>query len=589
MKIPFRQYWNLLVNYLKPQRLRVTLLTVLLLSSIGLQLINPQLLSSFVDTAMAGGNQPTLLRIALLFVGLALINQVLSVTATYISENVAWSATNSLRADLAMHCLRLDLSFHKARTPGELIERIDGDVTALANFFSQFMIYVVGNLVLLLGVVVVLFTVDWRVGLSMSVFALIILALLVLSRSLAVPHWTASREAAASLFGFLEERLAGTEDIRSSGATSYMTRRLTEFMRERLDKERKAAVMGGIAWTMPVALFTLGFVMSFVLGGWLYRSGDITLGTTFLIYNYTGMLIRPLMLITNQMQDLQKASAGITRVQELYATEATLADGSGQLIPAGPLEVAFEDVTFGYEAGDPVLENVSFVLEPGKVLGVLGRTGSGKTTLTRLLFRLYDPQSGTLRLGGVDLRAARMEEIRERVGMVTQDVQLFHATVRDNLTLFDETISDERILEVLDDLGLDAWYRSLPEGLETKLQSGGSGLSSGEAQILAFTRVFLKDPGLIILDEASSRLDPATEHLTERAVDKLLRRTGSGHGGGRSAIIIAHRLQTVQRADAILIMEDGRIREYGPREQLANDPNSRFYSLLQTGLEEVLV
>ena len=580
MNIQLRQYGELLVNYLRPQHLRVAALTVFLLSSIGLQLLNPQILRSFIDTAMAGGTQQALVRIALIFIGVALANQLLSVTATYISENVAWSATNMLRADLALHCLRLDLAFHKARTPGELIERIDGDVTALANFFSRFVIYVLGNLILLLGVLIVLFGVDWRVGLALTIFAVVVLWLLARTRGLAVPHWTAARQSAADLFGFVEERLAGTEDIRSSGATNYMMRRLIEFMRERLNKERKAAVMGGVAWTMPVALFTLGFVMSFVLGAYLYRAGAMTLGTVFLVYNYTEMLIRPLILITNQMQDFQKASAGITRVNELYQTHATIEDGVGTGLPSGALPVAFEEVTFGYEADDPVLEDVSFRLEPGTVLGVLGRTGSGKTTLTRLLFRLYDPQEGAIRLGDVELRAAKVADIRERVGIVTQDVQLFHATVRDNLTLFDETISDERILQVLDDLGLQAWYQALPEGLDSMLQSGGSGLSAGEAQILAFTRVFLKDPGLVILDEASSRLDPATEYLIEHAVGKLMEQ--------RTGMIIAHRLQTVQRADAILIMEDGRIREYGPREALANNPESRFYSLLQTGLEEVL-
>jgi ABC-type multidrug transport system fused ATPase/permease subunit len=201
--------------------------------------------------------------------------------------------------------------------------------------------------------------------------------------------------------------------------------------------------------------------------------------------------------------------------------------------------------------------------------------------MMRLLLRLYDPTAGAIMLGGVDIRAAHVADLRRRIGVVTQDVQLFQASVRDNLTLFDDQISDERIMDVLEDLGLGGWVRSLPQGLHTELSPGGAGLSAGEAQLLAFTRVFLRDPGLVILDEASSRLDPATEELIERAVDKLLL--------NRTAIIIAHRLHTVQRVDDIMILEQGRIREYGPREQLARDPGSRFFQLLQTGLEEVLV
>jgi ATP-binding cassette subfamily B protein len=218
-------------------------------------------------------------------------------------------------------------------------------------------------------------------------------------------------------------------------------------------------------------------------------------------------------------------------------------------------------------------------------LGLLGRTGSGKTTLTRLIFRLYDPDTGRIRLGRngatTDVREVPTIELRRRVGMVTQTIQLFHATVRDNLTFFDENISDEAILAVIADLGLSEWYASLSDGLDTELESGGGGLSAGEQQLLAFTRIFLQDPGLVILDEASSRLDPATEHLIERAVDKLVQ--------NRTAIVIAHRLGTVQRADEIMILEEGHIREYGARTELAADPSSRFYSLLQTGMEEVLV
>ena len=223
---------------------------------------------------------------------------------------------------------------------------------------------------------------------------------------------------------------------------------------------------------------------------------------------------------------------------------------------------------------------MSFEIQPGRVLGILGRTGSGKSTLTRLIFRLYDPDLGSVRLGGVNLREARLDDLRQRVSMVTQDVQLFQATVRDNLTFFNRRISDEQLEQVLRQLRLWEWAQSLPNGLDTLL-ARGQGLSAGEAQLLAFVRVFLKDPGLVVLDEASSRLDPATETLMERAVDRLF--------AERTGVVIAHRLKTVQRADDILILENGCVVEYGSRTALMRDPMSRFYRLLQTGLEEALV
>lgn len=601
MRIPLKQYWNLLVNYLESQWPRALLLSVLLFSSIGLQLVNPQIMRHFIDTAQSGGASETLLRVALLFIGVALVQQVASVLATYVSENVAWTATNALRADLAEHCLHLDMSFHNAHAPGEMIERVDGDVTALSNFFSQFVIQVLGNALLLVGVLALLFREDWRVGLALTGFALLALFILGRFRNIAVPHWTAERQASADLFGFLEERLSGTEDIRSNGAEAYVMRHFYRLMRELMQRSLKAALMVNILLNTSFLSFALGNAVAFVVGAWLFQERVLTIGTVYITFHYTTMLERPIRQITRQMEDLQKAGAGITRIRELFYRQSKIQDlaaslPEGSALPRGALAVEFQDVSFGYDDAvssgdskpsdngkDTVLRDLSFRLPPGTVLGLLGRTGSGKTTLTRLLFRLYDPDSGVIRLGAAvltDIHQVPLTDLRQRIGMVTQNIQLFHATVRDNLTFFDDSIPDERILHVIHELGLSKWYESLPEGLDTELESGGGGLSAGEAQLLAFMRIFLQDSGLVILDEASSRLDPATEHLIERAVDKLVQ--------NRTAIIIAHRLGTVQRADEIMILEDGCIGEYGARSKLASDPNSRFYGLLQTGLEEVL-
>ena len=573
----------LIARYLRPQRGRVIILSVLLLSSIGLQLLNPQILRRFIDGATQGASDRTLLTGAVMFIVIALVQQLFSVGATYFSENVGWTATNALRADLMRHCLRLDQSFHKSRTPGELIERIDGDVSALANLFSQMVIQVLGNLLLLAGVTVVLWAIDWRVGLMMTAFSLVLLLTLRRLQTFVVPYWKRARQASADLFGFIEERLAGTEDIRSSNAQEYTLRTLQLRLGEHYRTARAAGLRGRLVWTTSHVFFAIATGGIYVLGASLFNSGSMTLGTIFLITFYAGLLVEPISMLSRQAEDLQKAGAGIFRIQELIETRSTLTDGSGATVPQGALGVTFDHVSFGYDEAEKVLDDITFELEPGKVLGLLGRTGSGKTTLTRLLFRLYDPQAGAIRLSGVDIRSPHLRELRRRVGIVTQEVQLFHATVRDNLTFFDAAIPDERILQAIEDLGLLAWYRSLPEGLDTMLGSGG-GLSAGEAQLLAFTRIFLRDPGLVILDEASSRLDPATEQLIERAVDKLLRPRGEP----RTAIIIAHRLDTVHRADEIMILDGGRIRERGAREALLRDPDSRFNVLLKTGIEEAL-
>jgi ABC-type multidrug transport system fused ATPase/permease subunit len=517
---------------------------------------------------------------AVLFIAIALAQRAVAFGAFYLGENVGWKATNALREDLTLHCLRLDLPFHKQHTPGELIERIDGDVTVLANFFSQFAVSVLGNALLLLGILVVLFRIDVRLGLGLGLYIVLAFVALAILRNVSVARWGDWRQSSAEGFGYLEERITGTEDIRGSGAEGYVLRRLEPLLRSMLEKRRGAELLGNLTFVSHNFLYVLGYAVGLGLGAFLYTQGRVTIGTAYLIVFYLGMVAGPLENLREQTEDLQQASASIGRIRTLLGIQPDVRQAVTARLPAGRIAVELEDVSFSYDAGESVLREVSLRLEPGQVLGLLGRTGSGKTTLSRLLFRLYDPSAGSICLGGVDSREVALDDLRQRVGMVTQDVQLFHASVRDNLTFFDERIADARILQALEALGLGGWYAALPNGLDTPLAAGGHGLSAGEAQLLAFTRVFLKDPGLVVLDEASSRLDPATERLLERAMDWLLR--------DRTGILIAHRLQTVQRADVIAILEDGRLIEYGPRERLASDPTSRFSHLLQTGLEEAL-
>ncbi len=580
MKIPLKQYWDLLARHIQPQKARFAVLTALLLTSIGMQIFNPQIMRRFIDAAQSGAAIQSLMVWAAIYIGLALAQQVIAIGASYFGEVVAWTATNALRGELARHCIYLDMTFHNNMPPGKLIERIDGDVMELSNFFSQLVIRVVGNVLLLIGILAALALEDWRLGAEFCVLAIVALFALVRVSALAVPYQKSFRESTAELFGYLEERLSGTEDVRSSGAVDFVLRGLYRLAYVNLGLWRKTNQMYFWVESVGSVMIILGQMMALVSSYLLIRADMITIGTAFLIVHYVNLLGRPINELTRQADNLKNIGAATERLAELCAIGNKITDGSGTVIPDGPLTLHFDDVSFAYAEDEPVLKDVAFHLEPGKALGLLGRTGSGKTTLARLIFRLYDPRQGAIRLDGVDIRDAHLKALRGRVAMVTQDVQLFQATVRDNLTFFDHTISDERIQAVIEELELADWYNSLPKGLDTKLETGGRGLSAGEAQLLAFTRIFLRDPGLVILDEASSRLDPATEQLIERAVDKLLQ--------DRTAIIIAHRLGTVQRADEIMILQDGAVIEHGDRARLASDANSQFYHLLQTGLEEVL-
>ena len=568
----------LLATYLRPEWPRAVLLGLLLAAGIGLQLANPQIAKAFIDRAQVGEPLQQLIWIAVLFFGVAVLTQAATVAETYIAEDLGWRTTNALRADLTRHVLALDASFHAEHSPGDLIERCDGDVSAIADFFARFVVEVLGSGVFLLGVLALLWREDWRLGGLLTLVALVALASMTRGGFVAV-RAVAARQAAANLSGYLEERLAGLPDLKTSGADAHAIRGLDERLTARFRRAWAAAMAGSVFSAVIGLLFVLGTGAALGLSTVLHGTGALTLGTIYLIFRYTGMLRDPLERLSRQMNSFQQAAGSLVRVRSLLATEARVADGPGVTFPGGALAVELEGVTFAY-AAEPVLSAVSFRIAPGETLGLLGRTGSGKTTIARLLFRLHDPSAGTVRLGGADLREARLGALRGRVGLVTQDVQLFQGTLRENVTLFNHGVADARLRAVFAELGLDEWLRALPAGLDTPLGAGGRGLSAGEAQLVALARVFLKDPGLVVLDEASARLDPLTEGLLARAVERLLE--------GRTGVVIAHRLATVERADRILILDDGVVAECGPRADLERDPSSRFARLLRVGMAEAL-
>lgn len=580
MNISFKSYWNLLSTHIRPQKGRFVLLTIMLFGSIGLRIITPQIMRDFIDSALAGKALQTLTWTAITFISVALIQQVVSIGVTFLGENVAWTATNALRAELAEHAINLDMRFHNDHTPGELIERIDGDVTELATFFSQFTLNLIANGLLMIGILIALYLEDWRVGFGFTVYSILTLVILGRVKDIAVPHQKARREAEAQLYGFIEEQLTGTEDIRSSGAVGFSIHELFRHQREILKHNRQAHFKRWIIENSMVLALTFGTLLAILSGYWLYTAGAISIGTVYLFVYYLNLLEEPFWAMTHEIESFQTISACVERLTEFRAFEPDVRDGKGSEVVMHPLTLAFADVAFSYNGSDSVLNRLTFDLKPGSVLGLLGRTGSGKTTIGRLIFRLYDVKSGSIKVNNIDLRDIRLNSLRHKIAIVTQDVQLFRASVRDNLTFFDRSLPDETIIATLEELELGGWYRNLPDGLDTELEIGSRSLSAGEAQLLAFTRVFLRNPSLVILDEASSRLDPATEQKLEHAIDKLLK--------DRSAIIIAHKLDTLHRADDILILDKGLVSEYGNRKQLACDPRSRFYQLLQAGMEEVL-
>ncbi|MFF2484276.1 ABC transporter ATP-binding protein [Paenibacillus sp. NPDC058071] len=567
-----------LLQYLRPAKWRLLVLLLLLLTMTGLQLVQPQIVQRFIDQAVGTGTVSGLITLAGLYLVVAVITQLLTVTVDYLGNDVAWRTTNRVRYVLLKHILRLDMRFHNVKTPGEMIERIDGDVTHMSSFFAMFIVKIISSFVLLAGILGYMFTINWPVASVMAAFTLLSLGLMFFIRNMGVDASQKEREAYASLFGLIEERIAGVEDVQANGGVPRLMNRYHQAMQAVFRRGRKAWLLRVVPWNATVVLFTMVVTAVMLMGIRLHLDGAISLGTLFLFFQYTQMLNDPIEQLGDQMQEFQKAKSGMRRSKELLAMQSEIADGTEDSLPAGPLGLSFDKVEFGYNREQPILHQISFELQPGEKLGIIGRTGSGKSSISRLILRLYNADSGSIRIGGKELRSLRLETLYNRVGMVTQDVQLFDGTLRDNLTLFNPQVPDEQIIDTIERLELRQWFDTMPEGLETRIMTGGSSLSAGEAQLFALTRVFLTSPSLVILDEPSSRLDVATETLLQPALNRLM--------SGCTSIVIAHRLSTLDHVDKIMVLQRGQIVEFGAREELARDPNSHYAQLLRTNWKE---
>lgn len=568
----------MLAAHLRPHRRAVAALAVAVFTTIALQVVTPQVVRRFIDRALDPRGD-SLAALTVLYVTATVLQQGFRLVSVWLSEVVGWLTTNDLRAELMEHCLALDPDFHEHHSPGELIERIDGDLNGLSLFFGELFLTIIGNTLLVVGVLVVVWLEHPFAGAILTGFVVVAAVLLAAVRRTAAGAWVDQREASATLYGYLEERLSGTQDVRSCAAEAHTLRGFYACTRERIRTTSRARLRDGLTWNVNALLTASANAIAFVVPVVLVRRGELTTGGAFVLYFYAQLLLLPIANVSQQVEQLQQAIAGGRRVIQLLGTRPVVVDGPGAELPHGALAVRFADVTFGYGDDPDVLRRVTLDVPAGSVLGVVGRTGSGKSTLARLLVRFHDVRSGAIEVGGVDVRLPTRRQLRDRVALVTQEVHVLRVSVRDNLTLFDPTIPDAAILDALDRLGLGDWLGALPDGLDTVVREGGAGLSAGEAQLLSFGRAFLADPSVVILDEASSRLDPRTEAMVESAIDGLLH--------GRTGIVIAHRLGTLDRCDRIAVLDRGNVVEHGERAALAADETSRFGTLLRTGLDAV--
>ncbi|MGI9644542.1 MAG: ABC transporter ATP-binding protein [Ilumatobacteraceae bacterium] len=566
--------WGALGRLLRPDASRWAGLGALVAAMSILFLAGPLVVRRIVDRAGAGADATEIAGLALGYLAIALVAQVLAVIVVWYATRAAWNTTNELRVRMARHVLGLDHEFHRRHTPGEMIQRVDGDVTAVSDFLDKVVPKALGAALVLVGMVVVLAFLDWRLAIGMVVYIAISAVIVVRQRHRAVTESSDEMGAMARLYGGIEERLNAAEDLRASGAANHVAWRFvedsTDAVGSAVRRERAFLTM----WWYVQASIAAGWVLVLVLGAWLVSRDVASLGTVFLLYQYVLLAGRPLEEMVHQLEVVQKANGAMVRVTELLAVEPTIVDSGTTSPPAGALSVELDGVDFDYGDDQPVLRGVDITLGAGRSVGIVGRTGSGKTTFSRLVLRLVEPTSGTVLLGGVPIGDIPFSELRHRVALVPQEVELFAGTIRDNVTLFDDAPTDDAVVDALSGVGLGGLADG---GIHRTLGSGGAGLSAGEAQLLALARVWLRDPDLVVLDEATARVDPETESRLESAVAALI--------AGRTALIIAHRLSTLHAVDEIVVFDHGRVVEHGSRAVLAGDDESRYRHLLTISLE----
>ncbi len=550
---------------------------VLLVHTI-LSIYGPQLLRDFIDGVANNASTKVLAVIAVLYLVVHLGRIAGEGLTTYLGENVAWAATNNIRVDLLVHAITLDMEFFNSHPPGTMLERTDGDANQLAKFFSQFSLRFLRSILLVVGIAIVMAFEDWRVCLVILTFIGAMAILIIKLRTFGVPYNERLREVAGKLYGLVEERLTNMEDIKALGGVTYSLRQMEAYIGQQVRLGRLAYSLGGLVW--PCTLFLTGVGAGFMLawGGYLFLNGQMTIGTVYLMYAYMNLMIWPIEELSHEMEELQKAGGSLVRIDGLRREKTSLRYGTKTEFGDHPVKVSFQNVHFRYQHdSDVVLKNVNFELAPGHTLGIAGRTGSGKTTIGRLLARMYDPDKGQVLLNGQNLQEFDQDALRRKVGVVSQSVQFFSGTLRDNLCLFDRCYTDQQIENALRELNLIPWLEKMPQGLNMAMSSSSLDLSTGEAQRLALARVFLRNPEVVILDEAVASLDPATEVEVEISLQKLLQ--------GRTGVVIAHKMKSLEKVDEVLILEKGEVLEYGARSYLLSQPQSMLNNLIAQGGE----
>jgi ATP-binding cassette subfamily B multidrug efflux pump len=570
-------YVRRLWPFFRPYLGRVIAAGALLLVSTGLGLLGPVLLRRAIDVNIGQGDLPGLAVTSFVFLGA----HVGMLAAAYYQQ--VWLAlvgergAADLKQALFRHVLDLPMSFFDKTPAGKLISRVESDTEAMKMLFTRTSVVLLQSALMLVGMGIIMAVTSMRLFLLVLVLLPPFVVAFWVFQKRVRPVYMQVRKTVAETNNLVNETLKGLPVIQVFCQQPRFAQRMDDLNRLKYKGELKATILWYAVWMLVDFGEVLGTGLVLGVGGTLALKGQLSIDTLFLFVSYITRLFGPLRAISNQINVIQRAFASAERTFQVLdqAPEPT-----GSPVP-GPLRlreaIACENLNFAYDGQNFVLKDVSLVVRKGEKVALVGETGGGKTSIVNLLMKFYQAQSGRIRCDAEDLAGMDKHRLRAAVGFVPQEVVMFPGSVLDNLRLFDDTIPRERVIEAARRARIDDAILRFPQGYDTVLTEGGANFSLGERQLLAFARALVRDPEILILDEATSSVDPHTEHLIQEGLEQLLK--------GRTAIIVAHRLATIRMADRVLVVHKGRIAEEGNHDELLAKDGiySRLYRLQYVG------
>ncbi|HLY59971.1 MAG TPA: ABC transporter ATP-binding protein [Terriglobia bacterium] len=518
----------------------------------------PQFLAHFLSPNPLTG----IMQIALaLFLPTVILTFVLEFAQSFAMQWVGQKVMYDLRKEIFGHLQKLQLSFYDHNPVGRMVTRVTTDVDVLNDLFASGVVAIFGDVFSLVSIMVVMLELNWKLALlTFCVLPLIVIITMSFRRAVR-QSYRRIRVAIARINAYLQEHLTGMTVLQLFNRESRSFEEFEKINRLHMDAYKDSILAYGLFYPAVELVGTLAAAIILYRGGIMTLNGAVTIGTAIAFIQYSQRFFRPIQDLSDKYNILQAAMASAERIFKLLDSPVTIQDPARPLAPADPRgRVEFRKVGFSYTSDQRVLEDVSFTLKPGETLAIVGHTGAGKTTLTSLLLRFYDVQEGQVLLDGIDTRDLLLCDLRRNFGMVLQDPFLFSGTVAGNIRLGTEGISDEQVREAARKVNILDFIESLPGGFNEPVKERGSTLSVGQKQLLSFARALAHNPKILILDEATSSVDPETEYMIREALRRLLE--------NRTSLVIAHRLSTIQNASKIVVMHKGRVREVGTHQEL---------------------